>query len=413
MKVRKILSSLLAATMMTTYLLSFSTIANAENELNIKTTVVKLSDSEEDKKLFYNTYDFDLSVLNDSACVYKVTSTVSGVNAEVKVTTEGRNKYYNGKVVSGASLTYTLNPGCIYSDNEGDVLPAKSYNDSNELKLTANSTKEDEAVSLSFAGIIAGLADMPPYNTASSTKKDAIFDGFTVEGIIVTNTNSFSIDVAAAVSGSAISNGKITDNTYYNLTGSEAVTVKPDEISATAIKLDKESLEFDLNGTKTETLTATVEPENATDKTVTWSIAEEDKEYVEINTKDNTCSITALKVTPEDKTVTVTATAGKASASCKITVVDTTPKPDSESSQKEITKVDGKTLFKIGTIFNNAPATKRISVYSTSLKDTRESTKTIAELLNGEAKEGTIDVEITVGILTDRTNDVFTFGLVD
>lgn len=184
-------------------------------------------------------------------------------------------------------------------------------------------------------------------------------------------------------------------------------------VDVTGIKLDKESLKFDLNGTKTETLTATVEPENATDKTVTWSIAEEDKEYVEINTKDNTCSITALKVTPEDKTVTVTATAGKASASCKITVVDTTPKPDSESSQKEITKVDGKTLFKIGTIFNNAPATKRISVYSTSLKDTRESTKTIAELLNGEAKEGTIDVEITVGILTDRTNDVFTFGLVD
>lgn len=157
-------------------------------------------------------------------------------------------------------------------------------------------------------------------------------------------------------------------------------------VDVTGIKLDKESLKFDLNGTKTETLTATVEPENATDKTVTWSIAEEDKEYVEINTKDNTCSITALKVTPEDKTVTVTATAGKASASCKITVVDTTPKPDSESSQKEITKVDGKTLFKIGTIFNNAPATKRISVYSTSLKDTRESTKTIADFLTVKLK---------------------------
>ena len=70
-------------------------------------------------------------------------------------------------------------------------------------------------------------------------------------------------------------------------------------------------------------------------------------------------------------------------------------------------------MIKIGTIFKNAPATKRISVHSKSANDTKESTKTIAELLNGVAKEGTIDVEITVGILTNLADDVFTFGLVD
>lgn len=178
---------------------------------------------------------------------------------------------------------------------------------------------------------------------------------------------------------------------------------KPSDTPVESITLNKEAIELDLNGTTTETLIATVLPADATDPTVTW---ESDKP--EIATVDGG-KVTAVA----EGVAKITATAGDKSASCVVTVVDSAPKPESESSQKKIKEVDGKTLFKIGTIFKNAPATKRISVHSKSANDTKESTKTIAELLNGVAKEGTIDVEITVGILTNLADDVFTFGLVD
>ena len=194
----------------------------------------------------------------------------------------------------------------------------------------------------------------------------------------------------------------IVDSITTTAIGQE-ITVGSSDIPVESITLNKEVMELDLNGTTTETLIATVLPADATDPTVTW---ESDKP--EIATVDGG-KVTAVA----EGVAKITATAGDKSASCVVTVVDSTPKPESESSQKKIKEVDGKTLFKIGTIFKNAPATKRISVHSKSANDTKESTKTIAELLNGVAKEGTIDVEITVGILTNLADDVFTFGLVD
>lgn len=113
----------------------------------------------------------------------------------------------------------------------------------------------------------------------------------------------------------------VLDN-FTNTVNTQLIEIGKSTVPVTAIKLDKETLGLDLNGTKAATLTATVAPENATDKTVTWTV-EEGKDVVSIEAADDKCTVTALKV----GTATVKATAGGFSATCVVTVEDSTPVP--------------------------------------------------------------------------------------
>lgn len=83
---------------------------------------------------------------------------------------------------------------------------------------------------------------------------------------------------------------------------------------ATGISLDKTSISLSMAGTKTATLTATVEPDNTTD-TVTWSVSPAGVVSLSATTgKDIT--VTALKVGK----ATITAKAGNKTATCIVEV---------------------------------------------------------------------------------------------
>ena len=85
---------------------------------------------------------------------------------------------------------------------------------------------------------------------------------------------------------------------------------KETTVEVTGVALDKSSLTLAVGGTAQ--LTATVSPENATDKTVTWSSSDNGVVTVEAG------KITAKKV----GTATITATAGEHSATCTVTVTE-------------------------------------------------------------------------------------------
>lgn len=88
------------------------------------------------------------------------------------------------------------------------------------------------------------------------------------------------------------------------------VTVKQaGRIEVTSVELDQTSLK--LKPEETATLVATVKPDNATDKTVTWTSSD-----TSIATVDETGKVTAIKV----GTATITAKAGEKSAECKVTI---------------------------------------------------------------------------------------------
>ena len=86
------------------------------------------------------------------------------------------------------------------------------------------------------------------------------------------------------------------------------ITAKP--VPVTSVSLNKTSLTLGLNGT--ETLKATVKPDNATDKTVTWSSSD-----TKVATVDQNGKVKMLSSKGE-ATITVTTKDGDKTASCKV-----------------------------------------------------------------------------------------------
>ena len=97
------------------------------------------------------------------------------------------------------------------------------------------------------------------------------------------------------------------------------VQVKPLVVPVTSIALNKTSLS--LKEGESETLVATVSPDNATDKTVTWSSTN-----TSVATVDASGRVTAIK----EGTATITAKAGDKTATCAVTV-----KKKAEGGQNE------------------------------------------------------------------------------
>ena len=114
--------------------------------------------------------------------------------------------------------------------------------------------------------------------------------------------------VTAKSAGSATITVKTTDG---NKTATCSVTVKAKVISVTGVSLDKTSLT--LTEGDTQTLTATVSPSNATDKSVTWS-----SNNTSVATVSSSGVVTAKSA--GSATITVKTTDGSKTATCAVTV---------------------------------------------------------------------------------------------
>ena len=88
-----------------------------------------------------------------------------------------------------------------------------------------------------------------------------------------------------------------------------SVTVMEKAVAVTSITLNKSS--FTLTEGNTETLVATVKPDNATDKTVTWTSSN-----TAVATVDAGGKVTAVK----NGSATITAKAGNVTTTCSVTV---------------------------------------------------------------------------------------------
>ena len=124
-----------------------------------------------------------------------------------------------------------------------------------------------------------------------------------------TLTQGFTVTVTD-VNGNEFS--KSTSNAIEVKSGAKksmpAFEVKPN-ISVTSVSLNKSELSLAIG--ETETLTASVLPENATDKSVTWTSSDATVATVDVDGK-----VTAVKV----GVATITAKAGTKSAQCAVTV---------------------------------------------------------------------------------------------
>ena len=96
-----------------------------------------------------------------------------------------------------------------------------------------------------------------------------------------------------------------------NLQQAEPVQISVTPVAVTGITLERETLDLEIG--ETRTLLATIHPENASDKTVTWTSSDETK----VTVADGV--LTGIEITEEP--VTITASVGGFTASCTVNVV--------------------------------------------------------------------------------------------
>ena len=118
------------------------------------------------------------------------------------------------------------------------------------------------------------------------------------------------VDKAGTVHGLRPGTATVTA-TAEGKSGTCAVTVKAKAVNVTEVTLDR--AELTLTEGKTETLTATVKPDNADNRKVTWS-----SDKTDVATVDGDGRVTAVKA--GEAVVTVTTEDGGKTASCKVTV---------------------------------------------------------------------------------------------
>ena len=157
------------------------------------------------------------------------------------------------------------------------------------------------------------------------------------------------------------------------------VTVKKGVVAVTSVTLNKTTLP--LTKGQSETLTATVTPDNATDKTVTWSSSD-----ATIASVDQTGKVTAVK----SGKATITAAAGEKSATCEVTV--TTPVQSVSLDRTTVSLEEGQTTTLTATISPN-DADEQTITWSTS----NSAAATVTNGFVTAVAEGTAVIKASVG----------------
>lgn len=140
---------------------------------------------------------------------------------------------------------------------------------------------------------------LPMYNDSNWTK--------TTDGSFKVNLTQFSGKKSFSIWAKLVTG----TNTYYDQEIYSMNGTKPTEVSVTSVSLNKSTL--DIKGGETATLTATINPTNATNKNVTW-----ESDNTQIATVDTAGKVTAIK--EGTAKITVKTKDGNYTATCIVTV---------------------------------------------------------------------------------------------
>ena len=188
------------------------------------------------------------------------------------------------------------------------------------------------------------------------------------------------VDSNGKVTAVAVGSAKITATSNNGKTAVCNVEVVDNKISVTEVSLNKTALELVVEGT--ETLTATIKPENATDKTVTWATSD-----TAIVTVDTNGKVKAVK--EGTATITVTTKDGGKKAECKVTVKSKTTENSISLDKTSASMKVGETLTLTAKV---TPEGKKVT-----WKSSDETKATVDENGKVTAKaEGKVDITATI-----------------
>ena len=277
----------------------------------------------------YNIKDYDPDIYpNLSNSNREVAFTVKNVAAftvYIKNTTPGRK--FTVKTGDNAAIEAT-HPGSV---NGSDVVPF-TFNTGTSAQTTIKLAGVDGSVYAGYIVLYAAEKEIPATSVVISGKPDAdlvitdypngtTYDALTAavtpswhtSGAVVWSSSNTTVATIDSASGKIqpVAAGKTTITaTVGEATDSFELTVAAANVAVTGVTLDKTTLELDRG--KTETLVATVAPEDATNPKVIWS---SDNESV-ATIKDGVVKA----VSAGTATITAKTEDGNKTATCAVTV---------------------------------------------------------------------------------------------
>lgn len=216
--------------------------------------------------------------------------------------------YAEGKAdYTDVAFTYGAEPAGDYSAEKGDKIKVTITG----LTIKATTKKDIPATAIKLSSAEESLyvdetvtlkATVTP---SGATNKDKMKWQSDKEEVATVDQNG-------VVTAKGVGNATITVTITSEVTASCEITVSARPVSSVTLT----PTTLPLKKGETATLTATVLPTNATDKTVTWTIDGDNKVATIKGNADGTCEVTAVG----KGEATITATAGGKTATCAVTV---------------------------------------------------------------------------------------------
>ena len=254
----------------------------------------------------------------------------------------------------------TSNPAIVTVDKDGNVkavaegtatVAVAHGNLSDACKITVTASAIP-VTSISLDKTTLTLAEQDTYQLKATVNPDNATDKtvtWSTSNPAVATVSSSGL-VTAKAEGSATITAKAGDKS-----ATCEVTVAPNGIPVDAVYLNKSSLSLTEN--ETYQLKATVNPDNATDKTVTWSTS---------NPAVATVSSSGLVTAKAEGSATITAKAGDKSATCEVTVAPNGIPVDAVYLNKSSLSLTENETYQLSVAVTPDNATDKTVTWSTS-----------------------------------------------
>ncbi len=243
-------------------------------------------------------------------------------------------KQTGSKALASKALTFDVKENTSFDKREGMIVIRSQQASVSDQVITVRQAQKDALiVSNSVFDVAYGGGEVEfkvDANVSFSVTSGADWIHYVSTKALTTSTVLLRIDENESFSARSgrVEVSQQGGSLRYNITVNQA-----GRIAVTSVELDK--TELTLKPEETATLVATVKPNNATDKTVTWSSSDTSIASVDANGK-----VTAIK----DGSATITATAGEKKAECKVTVCIPVSSVDLNKTTLEMKAGDAETL---------------------------------------------------------------------
>lgn len=250
--------------------------------------------------------------------------------------------------------------------------------------LTANCQVTVNSKAVSVESVSLDRKDLALTVGESATLTATVFpSNATDKNVRWTSTNTSVVSVVnGKVTALKVGSATVTVTTHDGVrTASCRVAVKSKVVSVESVRLDKKDLTLTVG--KSEVLTATVSPSNATNRNVRWSSSDE--------TVASAVNGRVMAFKPGSTTVTVTTEDGGLTASCQVTVKSNVVNVENVSlSRTELSLTEGESIT-LTAVVSPSNATNKNVRWSSS-------DASVASVVNGKVtalKAGSSTIKVT------------------